>query len=123
MGVGDGKLQKLQKNISKQFKKLNLVSVEDTSKIVSKIQENIDSAVAPIQNISILNGVLLKSISLLSSQDNLVEHKLNREPIGFIVVRKRSQSTVWDDNDNNNMKNKFLLLKCSSDVVVDLWIF
>jgi len=88
----------------------------------SKMQENTSNALAPLQNSAILDGVLLKEVSLVSGT-NYVSHKLRRKIQGWAIVRKRANVDVWDDQDNNVNKTTSLKLETSGDVVIDLWIF
>lgn len=90
--------------------------------VSSKFQEYVASVIAPFLNSEVLDGVLLKNISL-GSGTNFVEHKLGRKIQGWIVVRQRSDARVWDDQDNNVNVSRTLKLQTSAAVEVDLWIF
>ena len=98
------------------FKKL------DGDFVANKAQENTASVITPFLRSRILDGVLLKNISL-NSGSNLVEHKLGRKIEGWIVVRQRADARVWDDQDNNVNVSTTLKLQTSAAVEVDLWIF
>ena len=45
---------------------------------------------------NISDGNYIKEIDLTVSADNLVEHKLGREPLGWIVVRKFADANIWE---------------------------
>jgi hypothetical protein len=105
-------------NSLKRFKKLPSKSSE-----VNQIQSNIEEAVNPIINSNIVDGVLLRNLKLCALQANLVTHKLGRPPLGWIVVRQRADSRIWDIQDDNILKKTTLALTCSHEVEVDLWIF
>lgn len=102
----------------KAFKK---IGIDD--EFVSKFQENVGAVFEEIGNKEILRGVLIKNISLVSGTPTEVPHLLGRELVGYLVIRKRSQSDVWDSQDANKLKNKTLILNCSANVVIDLWCF
>lgn len=102
----------------KAFKK---TSVDDTG--VMKMQENIDAALVPILNAQIIDGVLLTGVSLLTGTTNVVEHRLNRKPLGYIVVLKSANANVWDSQSTNKLPTSTLELLCSANVVVNLWVF
>lgn len=89
----------------------------------SKMQENIQAALTPLINSVIIDGTLLKNISLISGQVNVIDHKLAREIIGYIVIRKDSNSNVWDSQKTNNLKNINLKLHTDNNCEVDLWVF
>jgi len=92
------------------------------NRIENKAQENTESALTPILRSKILDGVLLKNVSL-NNGTTLVSHKLGRKIEGWIVVRQRSDARVWDDQDNNVNVSTTLKLQTSAAVEVDLWIF
>lgn len=65
-------------------------------------------------------SIVLRSQSLVSASTNKIGHGLGRKLSGWKVVRRRADSRVWDDQDNNPTPELTLWLKCSADVVVDL---
>lgn len=97
--------------------------VANTNEETSKLQERLQEFFTPIQKCPLIDGVLLTNISLVSSGTNSVAHKLNRAPLGWLVVRNRSNSIIWDTQDTNSLKTKSLSLQASSNTVVDLWVF
>ena len=92
-------------------------------KETNKLQQNVENALEPIINSNIIDGVLLKNVCLSAGIANQVRHRLDREPLGWIVVRKREDSRIWDIQDFNINQKKFLTLTCSHDSNIDLWIF
>ena len=102
----------------KSFKKIKIIKPE-----TARFQENVEQALKPITDARIIDGILIKEVSLLSADDNFINHKLGRKVQGWLVVRKRADSRVWDLQDSNVNDTKTLKLKCSADVTVDLWIF
>lgn len=102
----------------KNFKKV-ANATEDTA----KLQERLDEFFVPIAKCPLIDGVLLTNISVPTGSTIQVSHKLGRELIGWLVVRNRSQATVWDSQDANVFKQKTLALNSSANTVVDLWVF
>jgi hypothetical protein len=102
----------------KSFKK-----IQSEDKDLNKVQSNIEQLIEPFLNSEITDGVLIKNISLDSSITNQVNHKLGRKPLGWIVVRQRANSIIWDSQDTNTKANRTLELSCSANVTIDLWIF
>jgi len=102
----------------KKFKKIP--SKDNT---VSQVQNNVEEALNPIIDSPIINGVLVKDVCLTALQPTLVKHKLGRDSLGYIIVRKRSDSRIWDVQDFHINKKTTIALTCSHDVKVDLWIF
>lgn len=101
----------------KAFKKV----ISDNQDI-RKLSDNLIEFLVPVQKNNLLDGLLLKSIALASGTTS-VEHKLGRAPEGWIVVRNRAQSTIWDTQDANSMPEKTLILHSSAATTVDLWVF
>jgi hypothetical protein len=102
----------------KQFK---FIAQDDPK--VERLQQNIDEVLRPILQASIIDGVHLQSVVLTAGVANLVEHKLGRPPLGWLIVRQRASATIWDLQDSNSMPSRSLDLRCSANVTVDLWIF
>jgi len=105
----------------KRFKKIPTRSKEE--KKLDQVQTNIEEALNPVINSAIVDGVLIKNVCLEALKANLVQHKLGREPLGWIVVRKRQDSRIWDIQDANVNKKRSIAITCSHSVTVDLWVF
>lgn len=90
---------------------------------LNQVQDRISDVFDDISSAEIINGVLLKSVSLVTGQENLVQHKLGRKFRGYLVIAKSDNSVIWDNNSTVNMPSKYVDLRCSANVVVDLWIF
>ena len=71
----------------------------------------------------LVSGVLIKDIDVGTS-DTVVNHKLGRTPLGWIVVKRNENAVIYESATTNNNKDKFLILKASS-VTTDthFWIF
>lgn len=102
----------------KALRKLDSASPE-----LNKVQEYVQRSVDPISKSPIVDGTLLRSVSLKTGSKNDIDHKLGRPPRGWIVVRQRADSRIWDQQDKNTLSRNTLRLFCSADVTVDLWVF
>lgn len=89
---------------------------------MNKLMNNLDIALAPIINNSFLDFSLVKDISLAIG-DNLVDHKLNRTPNGWVVVRKRGAGNFYDKQDTNTTPTKNYIINSDTAVVVDIYFF
>lgn len=67
-------------------------------------------------------GVILKNVSL-STGDNTINHRLGRDLQGWQLIRVRAAATVYDKQDDNQLKSRTLILNSSAPVVVDLFVF
>jgi hypothetical protein len=93
----------------------------------NRLQDSIEQAVNPVIDSRIVDGVYIKEVDL-STADTFVEHKLGREPLGFIVVRKFAAGDVFesltDSSGQNYDRKKFINIKASTSLSnVYLWIF
>lgn len=86
-----------------------------------RVQDNVNAALIPIQNAQILDGQVLKNISLITGQPNIISHKLNRNIVGYIVIRKDSNADVWDASSST--PSLTILLYTDSNCKVDLYVF
>lgn len=112
----------------KQFKKLfiavsDLTDPDNLLRIINQLQTNIENSITPLANKTQNDSSILTNIQLKSGQTNIVNHTLNRDLVGWKVIRQRSQANTWDSQDANKSPNLTLLLHTSADVTVDLEVF
>lgn len=69
-----------------------------------------------------LDSILIQSISLQTGS-NQVHHTLGRTLTGWTLTRIRSQSIIWDDQDNQPNPKQYLTLMASAPAVVDILVF
>ena len=105
-------------NSLKRYKK-----IPSRDNTIKQLQNHVQEVVNPIVDKEVLDGVLVKDVCLEALKANLIEHKLGRKPLGFLIVRKRADSRIWDIQDDNSQPSKTFALTCSHDVQVDIWIF
>ena len=102
----------------KDLKKINGSTDE-----LSRLQSNLENWASSVQKSGLSDGRLLQGVVCSAGGVNNVEHKLNRELIGWIVVGQSAQATIWDSQAANVFKTKFLALNCSANVILNLWVF
>ena len=90
--------------------------------VIEELQDNAEPIMRHIEKAFSLNGVLRKKETILTAPTNIT-HGLGRAPIGFVVIRRRGNASVWDLQDDNTNVTKTLTLIASADVEVDVWIF
>ena len=91
-----------------------------------RLQDTIEPVAQQIDSVPLLRGVLLKNQTIagtLAQDFTDIHHGLGRPVLGWVIVRRRSSSTVYDEQDDNPAPAKTLRLNASSSVVVDLWVF
>ena len=116
IGIG-GELQG-RKMALKFFKKVN-TAIKD----LYQTQENVEQVLTPILNSPVIDGVLIKDIDV-GTTDTIVNHKLGRTPLGWIVVKRNENAVIYESATTNNNRDKFLILKASSATTdTYFWIF
>ena len=67
----------------KKFKKLFIPADFPMARVFNTAQDHVESVITPVLNSVIIDGVHIKEVDLTASADNVVEHKLNRKPLGL----------------------------------------
>ena len=102
----------------KFFKKVN-TAIKD----LYQTQENVEQVLTPILNSPIIDGVLVKDVDVGTS-DTVVNHKLGRSPLGWIIVKRNENAVIYESATTNNNRDKVLILKASSATTdTYFWIF
>lgn len=90
------------------------------------IQSNISKVIQPLENGPMVNGVLLKNISLTTAVDNLIQHGLGRTPVIFFIGNLNANAVVWSPVSTSlngaSANTSVINLKCSANCIVSIWI-
>src|SRR4051812_39707695 len=94
-----------------------IIQVED-----DKIQRMQDGLVNQLNQISkkvILDGNLLKNVSLVGTHPNVIAHKLGRDIQGYFVTNPSSGANIWrTDASLPSEPGTYLKLSSSADTTV-----
>lgn len=97
--------------------------IDPQNQNVTQTQSNVNTALKQIANSAIIDGVLIKGINV-GTADTIVNHKLGREPLGWIVVKKNEAGEIYESSTVNKNRDKFLILKGSTATTdTNFWIF
>ena len=97
--------------------------IDPENQSITQTQSNVNTAVRQIANSPIIDGVLIKNIDV-GTTDTVINHKLGREPLGWIIVRKNEAWEIYESTTVNNNRDKFLLLRGSTATTdTNFWIF
>ena len=97
--------------------------IDPENQSITQTQSNVNSAVKQIANSPIIDGVVIKEVDV-GTVDTVVNHKLGREPLGWIIIRKNEAGEVYESTTVNNNRDKFLLLRWSTATTdTNFWIF
>jgi hypothetical protein len=89
---------------------------------LSMLQTQWSSAINPVLNNPISNGVLLSNV-VLTTGANVINHTLGRKLQGWTMTRIRASATFYDTQDTNTMPELTLQLNASGNVTVDIYCF
>lgn len=85
---------------------------------LNKIQDNIEYALGPVLGSAIIDGVLLRDV-VLQAGLNIVDHKLGREPRGWLLVSPQANEQVW----SSGQTRASLLINASGPITSSFWVF
>lgn len=80
------------------------------------------SIIEPVLNAPIVDGSLMTGIVLISGT-TVVNHKLGRKLVGWLIVGSNAAATVYDNQATNQTPQLTLSLTSSAAVTVNLWVF
>jgi hypothetical protein len=100
-----------------KFKTFNSANIE-----LNRLQDNVADGFNGVLSASILDFNIVQSQDLAVG-DNVVNHKLGRAPLGWIIIRKRGPGNFYDKQDTNTIPNKTIVINSDSAVTVDIYFF
>lgn len=96
--------------------------VQSDDRVVNQIQDNLQDVLNDLVKTQILNNLIIKNVELASGT-NTVNHKLGRKPQGYIIIRKDSNVSIWDNQTTNTTIERTLELQSSGTCNVDILVF
>lgn len=98
-----------------------------TEGALDRVQENCRLKFDDYDRMPFVIGRLLDSndstlIGLTTTATNY-EHKLGREPDGFLVLYRDANAVIWWDRSGSEDRTKFLRLDASASVNAKIWVF
>ena len=89
---------------------------------LTQVQDNVDLAISRLSNTDFQNGNF-KTITLLSGIDNVIDHGLDREVQGWVVVDKNASADIWRPSAMNTWPKLQIILRASSTVTAKIYFF
>lgn len=86
-------------------------------RVVNNIQQNVEDEFDKINRISILSNNVIENVSINTT--TVLAHKLNRKPIGYIIIAKNANATIW----NGTIDEQSITLNSSVAVTVNVMVF
>ena len=100
----------------------SLTGIQSNIREFNQYQNMMSQALDPIVRNPLNYGSFLKSVSLAVGT-TIIPHGLTRDLQGWIIVRKRAASDIWDSQDLNKTPSQTLVLNASAAVVVDIFVY
>lgn len=102
--TGDAKIDKFQEGVAQQFTQLNapFINGRYLTATVNSVETNI--------------------IPLTTTATNF-EHKLGREPEGFLITYQDANAVIWWDRSSTEDRTLFLRLDASATVNAKIWLW
>jgi hypothetical protein len=97
--------------------------IQSNDRLLQQLQSNVQEILDPLQSNPLYQGRLLSNISLRAGVTNIIPTGLNRKLIGWFATRLDSNSVIWDSQTTIPTPNLNLLLQCSNDCIISLYIF
>lgn len=88
-----------------------------------RLQDSIAQSFAQFEKLPQLDSVIVKDITLSSTIDNLVEHKLGREIVGWQIIRQNANAVVYESSTINTTPSSFVILRASAACTVTILFF
>lgn len=92
--------------------------IRTQDKELTQLQNSLARIFLDLLGLEILNGRLIEDVEVTTSTAT-VNHGLNRELKGWIVVKKNADRRVWQ----TDITSTTLTLDASATVTVSLWVF
>jgi hypothetical protein len=77
------------------------------------------SELDPILRNLLINGQLITNV-VIKTGNNVINHKLGRKQIGYIITDQNAQAQMYRSQPLNNLT---LTLTSDADVTISLWVF
>lgn len=96
-------------------------SIESVMPFLAKLQDGVIDALSSLTEVPLLDFVWKKDV-ILALGSNQIAHGLGRAWRGYIVTRANGSATVYAP-DEQQLRDRFLDLESTGDVVMDLFVF
>lgn len=101
----------------KDFKFIQAESAE-----LNRVQDNLGTFLNQLDR-RLLSGLIVEGVALKSANTVEVAHRLGRAYQGWIILDQDGSAIIWRDAGSASDKTRFLPLKSSANVNVNIWVF
>lgn len=100
----------------------SIPKVQTDDRNINQLQQNLSTALTPVLQNPIVNGIILKDVTLASG-DNTINTGLGRKLQGWFLTRVNASTSVFDKQSTNTMPELTLILNSSAGALVDVYVF
>lgn len=69
------------------------------------------------------NPTIVKGIVFTTNTDVQIAHRLGRTPVGYIIVNKNSNGSIYTSSTTNVAPTAYMILKSDANVTADILFF
>lgn len=96
----------------------DMTKPDQLQRTFSTVQQNVADAFTELDKISVLNNVIVADVTVTTS-GTVVQHKLGRKPLGYIITQKAANADIW----NGDINDKTLTLVSTATVIVSILVY
>jgi hypothetical protein len=89
---------------------------------LTQMQQQWASQINPLLSNQLTQGQLLIDITLKDGQ-TVINHRLGRSLVGWLVVGQNAMASLWDSQASNQTPQLTLVLNSNAACTVNLWVF
>lgn len=93
--------------------------VRSENRDIRLLQDATDLVLSQVINKQILDGRIVAGIDFEAAGAQFIDHKLDRAPVGFIVIDKNADVNIWSTFKDNRQ----ITLQSNGAATVSIWIF
>lgn len=87
-----------------------------------RLQDNIANSFNQFEKLPQLDSVIVKNVAI-TTNDTIINHKLNREVQGWQIVRQNANAVVYESSTVNTQPSSTIILKASANCTVSILFF
>ena len=89
---------------------------------LTQMQQQWASQLNPLLSNQLTQGLLLHNVALINGT-TVVNHKLGRPLVGWLIVGINAAATIYDSQATNPTPQLTLILNSNAKATVNLWVF
>lgn len=86
---------------------------------LNKLQDNIYNSIGPLLTNSLNWGIIIPDIVLLANTPLPIDHTLGRQPQGWVIIDRTTNSSVW----RNSWNQRSITITANANTTVSLYVF